>query len=317
MSRAEIDGDASVGDASSPGPDAGTTRRSRVRRVVVVVVVAIVVLSSAALLLTHPWTRDRTYDDPGAWRMTWSDEFEGPSLDPARWEAEDLSPFGDGNLELACLMARPENLKLAGGELALTARREDPALPCGRNDRRFPAGRDYSSAMVSTQGLASWRYARIEIRAALPTVPGTSEGLWPALWLRPDDLGPGEIDIMEALGTGTVRTEAGQIHQTLHYDYSGTHPKVTSAPVLPSGFDATAFHVYAVQMRPGLIEWLVDGEVTMTVDADKAPWLPEVLASPYFLRMNLAVGGRWPGSPTAATELPAAMRVDWVRVYQP
>lgn len=317
MSRAEVAGGSPVGDPSVTDDDDTTRRGSRARRIVVVLVAVLLVLASVALLLTRPWARDRTYDDPGSWRMTWSDEFDGPSLDPARWEAEDLSPFGDGNLELACLMARPENLQLAGGELALTARREAPPLPCGRNDRRFPDGREYSSAMVSTQGLASWRYARIEIRAALPTVPGRSEGLWPALWLRPDDLGPGEIDIMEALGTGTVQTEAGKIHQTLHFDYSGTHPKISTTPVLPPGFDPTAFHVYAVQMRPELIEWLVDGEVTMTVDPEKAPWVSEVLTSPYFLRMNVAVGGRWPGSPTPATDLPAAMRVDWVRVYQP
>jgi beta-glucanase (GH16 family) len=277
----------------------------------------VLVLVAAALAVTHPWTRDRTYDDPASWRMTWSDEFDGPSLDPARWEAEDVSPFGDGNLELACLMARPENLALADGELELIARREAPPLPCGRNDRRFPDGRAYSSAMVSTQGLASWTYGRVEIRAALPTTPGSSAGLWPALWMRPVDLGPGEIDIMEALGTGVDRAEAGLIHQTLHYDYSGTHPKVTATPQLPPGFDPTQMHVYAVQLTPDRIEWLVDGEVTLTVDPEKAPWVTEVLGSPYFLRMNLAVGGRWPGSPTAATELPAAMSVDWVRVYQP
>jgi beta-glucanase (GH16 family) len=171
--------------------------------------------------------------------------------------------------------------------------------------------------MLTTQGIASWNYARIEIRASIPTTPGASQGLWPALWLRPDDLGKGEIDILEALGTGTSRREAGKIHQTLHYDYSGTHPQVSTTPALPAGFDPTEFHVYAVQLRPGRLEWLVDGTVTFAVDPGTTPWVDEVLGSPYFLRMNLAVGGRWPGAPTAGTALPASLTVDWVRVYQP
>jgi beta-glucanase (GH16 family) len=134
--------------------------------------------------------------------------------------------------------------------------------------------------------------------------------------MRPDDRGPGEIDILEALGTGSDRAEAGKIHHTLHYDYEGTHPKVGLVPELPAGFDPTEFHVYAVQTEPGQIQFLVDGEVTLTVDREKAPWVDEVLGSPYFLRMNVAVGGRWPGDPEASTELPAAMRVDWVRVSE-
>lgn len=316
MSRTEVHG-AVPSEGSSDEPPQGRRAGRRVRVIALVALAAVLVATAAALLITRPWTRDRTYDDPAAWRLVWSDEFTGSSLDPTRWEAEDRSTFGEANLELPCLMDRSENIVVADGEVALTARREDPALPCGRNDKRFPEGRDYSSAMISTQGLASWTYGRVEIRAALPTVPGSSEGMWPALWMRPDSLGAGEIDIMEALGTGADRAEAGLIHQTLHYDYSGTHPKKTTVPVLPEGFDPTQMHTYAVELRPERIDWLVDGEVTWTLDPDSTPWITEVLGTPYFLRMNLAVGGRWPGSPTAATTLPAAMRVDWVRVYQP
>jgi beta-glucanase (GH16 family) len=313
MTRTDVGDPVPVDGAAA---DARAPARRR-RWTVLAAVGAVLVVATTVALVVRPWAGDRTYDDPTAWQLAWADEFDGPALDPARWGAEDTSTFGDGNLELACLMDRPDNIALGGGELALTARRETPALPCGGSDERFPAGRAYSSAMVSTQGRASWQYGRIEIRAALPTTPGTSAGLWPALWLRPDDRGVGEIDIMEALGTGVDRTEAGRIHQTLHYDFSGTYPKVSTTPVLPAGFDPTAFHVYAVQMRPERIEWLVDGAVTMTVDPETAPWVAEVMRSPYFLRMNVAVGGKWPGSPTLTTELPASMRVDWVRVYQP
>ena len=257
-----------------------------------------------------------TTDEPSELALVWNDEFDGTTLDPARWDVEDSSTFGEGNLELACLMDRRDNVSVDAGELSLIARRESPPLTCGAKDDRFPGGRDYSSGFVSTEGRASWRFARVEVRAALPTQPGTSKGLWPALWMRPEDRGRGEIDVLEALGTGSDLTEAGLVHQTLHYDYLGTHPKVGSVPQLPADFDPTQFHVYAIETEPGRMQWLIDGNVTMTLDRETTPWIDEVLGSPYFLRMNLAVGGRWPGRPDSATSLPAALRVDWVRVYQ-
>jgi beta-glucanase (GH16 family) len=304
----------STDEVGGDGPadvDGAAPRRSRRRLVAIVVVVALVATVAGALVY-----RATRGDDGSGWPLVWSDEFDGSTLDPARWSVEDRSTFGDGNLELACLMDRPDNVVVQDGRLSLVARRETPPLACKKNDPRFPDGREFSSGFVSTQDRASWRYARVEIRAALPTTPGQSAGLWPALWMRPDDLGLGEIDIMEALGTGNDRAEADKIHQTLHYDYDGTKPKVGHVPELPAGFDTTQFHTYAVQTQPGRIDWLVDGEVTWTVDREKAPWVDDVLASPYFLRMNLAVGGRWPGDPDASTALPAAMQVDWVRVYQ-
>jgi beta-glucanase (GH16 family) len=295
-------------DSDATGP---TTSKRRPRGRVLAALAAVVLVGG--VIATLAATRQ---DDGRGWPLVWSDEFEGSALDPGRWSAEDRSTFGDGNLELACLMDRPGNVDVGDGVLALTARREAAPLRCGSSDERFPTGRSYSSGFVSTEGLASWRYARVEVRAALPTTTGTSQGLWPALWMRPVDLGNGEIDIMEALGTGADQAEAGLIHQTLHHDYDGERPKIGVVPELPAGFDPTAFHTYAVQTQPGRIDWLVDGEVTFSVDTERADWVDEILSSPYFLRMNLAVGGRWPGSPDASTRLPAAMRVDWVRVYQ-
>lgn len=257
-----------------------------------------------------------TPQDARGWTLVWQSEFNDGGLDPTQWQVENRSTYGDGNLELACLMDRPENLLVAEGALSLIARREVPPLACGTGDSRFPGGRAYSSAMVTTQGHASWTYGLVEVRASLPTVPGQSQGLWPAIWMRPDDGGVGEIDIMEALGTGQDRAEEGKIHQSSHYDYQGTHQPVTSVPALPAGFDPTQPHVYAVRVQPGLLQWFVDGKVTFSVGSDSTPWLGEVLGKPYFLRLNLAVGGRWPGDPDASTVLPAAMRVDWVRVYQ-
>lgn len=248
------------------------------------------------------------------WKLVWQSDFDRDVLDSTHWRALDWSTYGDGNLELACLTARPENIRVQDGQLSLIAQREDPPLQCGSSDARFPAGRDYSSAMVSTQGLASWTSGVLEVRARMPLAPGTSQGLWPAIWMRPDDGGTGEIDLMEALGTGSNTDEADKIHQTLHYDYSGTHPKVTTVPDLP-GFDPTQFHTYGIAWDAASLRWTVDGRVTMSLDQETTPWLAEVLGKPYFLRINLAVGGTWPGSPTAATTFPASLDVDWVRVY--
>jgi beta-glucanase (GH16 family) len=248
----------------------------------------------------------------GTWKMVWSDDFDGSSLDPAKWAALNQSTYGDGNKEVACLMSRPENVQVAGGQLQISARHETPPLQCGGQDTRFPQGRDYSSGMILTRDLASWTYGRFEIRAKLPTTPGHSQGMWPALWLRPVDGGDGEIDIMEAVG-GPASQPANHVEQTVWYDYSGSHPKISKSAGLPSGATDTGFHVDALEWEPGSLTFSVDGHQTMRADAS---WVKQAFARPFFLRINLAVGGSWPGEPDAETTLPSSLDVDYVHVYQ-
>jgi beta-glucanase (GH16 family) len=248
------------------------------------------------------------------WRQVWADEFDGGSLEPQRWQVEDRSTFGDGNLELACLMDRPENVAVSGGVLHLTARREAQGLACGESDTRFPQGRPYSSGMVSTRGRASWTNGRFEIRARLPTTPGRSQGLWPAMWLRPDDGGEGEIDIMEAVGSQS-QTPATRVHQTVWSGEAGALTKESTTATLPSGTTDSAFHVYAVEWGQHSLQFTVDGQVTFRRTDHQVPWLADVHRA-FFLRLNVAVGGRWPGEPSASTALPASMDVDYVRVFQ-
>ncbi|GAB3592731.1 glycoside hydrolase family 16 protein [Angustibacter peucedani] len=255
-------------------------------------------------------------DIPG-WNLVWADEFTGDALDPRRWKAEDHSTFGEGNGELACLMSRPSNVVLGDGVLRLRALRETPPLPCNAEDTRFPAGRDYSSAMLSTKGLASWTYGRFEIRAKLPTQAGTSAGLWPAFWLRPVDGGVGELDILEAIGSGAGSTESDAVHHTLWYDYSGTQRKQSTTATFPPGTSPSdGFHVYATEWDKGAIRFFVDGRLTFQRTVADTPWLGDAFSRPFFMRVNLAVGGSWPGAPTATTLLPADYAVDYVRVYQ-
>ena len=256
---------------------------------------------------TDPTTDDTT---PAGWTLAWNDEFDGATLDTARWGVQNLSTFGDGNNELACLMS--DNVKVGGGALTISARRAATPVTCGSHDSRFPGGRAYTSGMVQTK--ASWQYGRFEVRARIPTQAGTSKGLWPGFWMRPASGGTGELDILEAIGSGAGGTEWNKVHQTIHYDYVGTHPKqpfTATTAFAPSA----GFHTYAAEWEPGAIRWYVDGTLTYSRTTATTPWLDDAFSKPFFIRLNLAVGGSWPGSPDAATAFHGDFTVDWVRVY--
>jgi beta-glucanase (GH16 family) len=253
---------------------------------------------------------------PNGTHLVWSDEFNEATLNPAKWAIENVSTFGDGNGELACLMNRPDNVSLHDGVLSLRARRESPPLPCGA-DPRFPGGRNYSSAMISTQNRAAWHTGVFVVRAKLPTGEG-SRGLWPAFWLRPQSAadGTGEIDAFEAVGSGgNGNAESNVVHQTLWADGAGS-PKLSRTVRVPGGGPSAGFHTYAVRWTDTSVTWLIDGRVTFACNRTTAPWLGDALRGKFFLRLNLAVGGSWPGPPGADTALPQAMQIDWIRIYQ-
>ncbi len=237
-------------------------------------------------------------------------------MDASRWRIEDRSTYGDGNSELACLMNRPENLQVSGGVLRMIARREASPIRCGSSDSRFPGGRHYTSAHLSTKGRTDWTYGRFEVRAKLPTQAGTSKGLWPAFWLRPTAGGTGELDVLEAIGSGAGGSESTKVHQTIWYDYTGTHRHEPATVTVPNSAPSADYHVYAAEWEPGAIRWYVDGELTYSRTTSTTPWLDSAFNKPFYLRLNLAVGGSWPGSPDASTRLPASYDVDYVRVYQ-
>ncbi|MBT0770549.1 family 16 glycosylhydrolase [Kineosporia sp. J2-2] len=253
---------------------------------------------------------------PAGWRQVWSDEFNGGSLNRSVWKAENYSTYGEGNKELPCLMDRPENLKVAQGVLTLSARRESTPLKCGSSDARFPNGRSYSSAHLSTKGLKDWTYGRFEIRAKLPMTPGKSKGLWPAFWLRPTNGGTGELDVLEAIGSASGGTTSNKVYQTLHYDYVGTHPQVGYEYPLPAGNLGDGWHTFATEWEKGEIRFYVDGKLTITRNKSNTPWIDQAFNKPFYIRLNLAVGGNWPGTPDASTTFPADYVVDYVRVYQ-
>jgi beta-glucanase (GH16 family) len=233
------------------------------------------------------------------WTLIWQDEFDGEELDPSRWEAE-IGGHGWGNNEYQFYTARPENLRLEEGHLVIEARDE------------FFVRRNYTSGRIKTQGLFSFAYGRVEARMKLPF----GQGIWPAFWMLGDDIGTnpwpasGEIDIMEHIGR-----QPRHIYGTVHgpgYSGSGGVGHFTTFPDMTLSEN---FHVYAIEWEPEEIRWFVDDEQFFKLTPEQVPgeW---VFDKPFFMLINLAVGGYWPGYPDDSTVFPQFLTVDYVRVYQ-
>ena len=245
-----------------------------------------------------------------AWQLAWSDEFDGPdgsAPDPSKWVRE-TGGGGWGNQELETYTTRAENATLQGGALVITARAEHFTGADG-------IARDYTSARLKTEGRFAQTYGRVEARVQIPR----GQGLWPAFWMLGTDVSSvgwpacGEIDIMENIGR-----EPLQVHGTIHGPgYSGgggPSAAFTSADGTPF---ADAYHVYAIEWEPSEIRWYVDDHLYETRrPADLPAGSRWVFDHDFFILLNVAVGGSWPGNPDATTVFPQQMKVDYVRVYR-
>jgi beta-glucanase (GH16 family) len=238
-------------------------------------------------------------------KLTWQDEFSGDRLDPAKWSII-TGGNGFGNHELESYTGRPANIYLDHGMLVIKAVREDYTGADG-------IARSYTSGRIATHNRFSQTYGRFEARIKIPY----GQGIWPAFWMMgegnarwPDR---GEIDIMENIGR-----EPDTVHGTVHGPgYSG--PQGIGAPFsLPQGQRfADDFHVYAVEWGPEAIRWFVDDHLyKTTTPADLPPAAQWVYNHPFYLLLNLAIGGDWPGNPNETTVFPQMMLVDYVRVYE-
>jgi beta-glucanase (GH16 family) len=244
-----------------------------------------------------------------AWKLVWSDEFNGPSgsaPDATRW-VYDVGGHGWGNNELQYYtLDRRENARVEDGCLAIEARRE--AYRAGNTTW------DYTSARLKTQTKAHWTYGRIEARMQIPR----GQGFWPAFWMLgadyPSVVWPncGEIDIMENIGA-----EPTVIHGGVHGPgYSGGDGLSRAFILYDGTVFADRFHLYAVEWEPGFIRWSVDNKTYfLLTPANLTSGQTWVFDRPFFLLLNLAVGGNWPGSPDSTTVFPQCLRVDYVRVY--
>jgi beta-glucanase (GH16 family) len=250
---------------------------------------------------------------PQNWTLAWSDEFDGPAgagIDASKWVAE-IGGHGWGNEERQYYTARPENVSLDGnGHLVITARAEpqDSPYQCWYGTCR------YTSARLKTKGLYEPMYGRIEARIRIPR----TQGIWPAFWMLGNNIDQvgwpqsGEIDVMENIGR-----EPSTVHGTIHGPgYSGGKG-IGSAHSLATGSYADDYHVFALEWSPNDIRWFVDDtQYHRTTPADLPSGATWVFDHPFFILLNVAVGGTWPGDPDASTVLPQPMRIDYVRVYR-
>jgi len=248
-----------------------------------------------------------------AGKLAFKDEFDGPAgsrPDPARWTAE-TGGAGWGNRELQYYRDSVENAYLDGkGILVIKAiKMSDPALSCWYG----PCG--YTSARLVTKGKFDLKYGRFEARIKVPR----GQGVWPAFWMLGNDIDTvgwpkcGEIDIMENIGR-----EPSSVHGTVHGPgYSGSKGIGGAFSFKNNSIFADAFHIYTVEWTAKEIRWYVDDIKFKTLKSKDLPsgskW---VFDHPFFMILNFAVGGEWPGVPDDTTEFPQAMQVDYVRVYK-
>jgi beta-glucanase (GH16 family) len=239
------------------------------------------------------------------WDLVWSDEFDSPdgsSVDTGKWHVSDTAAWVNGELEY--YTPRIENVYIENptgnnGMLVIKALREDYET------------REYTSGSLNTRGKFDQLYGRFEARIKIPY----GQGLWPAFWMLGSTGGwpqGGEIDIMENIGK-----EPNIVHGTMHGPgYSGANG-IGGPFALPEGQRfAEDFHLFAVEWEPKVIRWYVDNILYKTnTPADLPEGAEWVYDHPFYLILNVAVGGGWPGYPDDTTVFPQTMKVDYVRVY--
>lgn len=236
------------------------------------------------------------------YELVWSDEFNGTELDTSIWQFE-VYGDGGGNNELQYYTDKPENLEVKDGYLNIIAREEQYL------------GRNYTSARINTRGKFNFKYGKIEARIKNPY----GQGIWPAFWLLGKNLDIegwpdcGEIDIMEMIGgEGNDNT----IHSTLHWGpyIDGGHPSYGQSYTLPSGIFADNFHIIETIWNEDSVATFCDGELFYIIDISAQDL--EAFHNEFFMIINLAVGGNWPGSPDATTVFPQTFQIDYIRLYQ-
>lgn len=236
------------------------------------------------------------------WQLAWSDDFDGPAKtlpDPKKWTYDlGTGQNGWGNAELQSYTNKPENVSLDGnGNLVITAIR---------------SGNSFTSARIKTEGLFAQQYGRFEARMKTPYGPG----LWPAFWMLGSNISTvgwpqcGEIDIMELRGQ-----EPHIIHGSIHGPGYSAGNAITKGFALANGRFDTDYHVFAVEWDKDKIDFFVDDFLYQRIKASDVPgeW---VYNTPFFIILNIAVGGNYVGFPVEQTPFPQRMIIDYVRVYQ-
>ncbi len=247
--------------------------------------------------------------DIEGYNLLWADEFDGDAMDESKWNYEPHEP-GWVNNELQEYTTSTDNVFVRDGKLVLKAIKSE------KNGKDY-----YTSGKVTGQNKTDFLYGKVVVSAKVPE----GQGLWPAIWMMPKDESYygqwpkcGEIDIMESLGHQTNIS-----YSTIHY---GEPHGEQQGSIEKSGADSFSakFHEYSVEWEPGEMRFYTDGELVLTCNdwftavqgEDDKPY-PAPFDQPFFVQLNLAVGGNWPGNPDATTDFSKAeFEIDYVRVYQ-
>lgn len=240
--------------------------------------------------------------------LLWHDEFDGDSLNMDNWNMEPREP-GWTNNELQEYTQSTDNIFIRDGKLVLKA------IKTQKDGKDY-----YTSGKVNSQNKRDFMYGKVVVSAKAPE----GKGLWPAVWMMPTNESYygqwpkcGEIDIMEVLGNQTHIA-----YSTVHY--GEPHAQQQGLKTLSSGSFADSFHEYSVEWEPGEMRFYIDGELILTVNdwytavagKEEKPY-PAPFNQTFFVQMNLAVGGNWPGNPDETTDFSKAeFEIDYVRVYQ-
>ncbi len=251
---------------------------------------------------------DETTPELDGYNLLWSDEFNAAKLDEDIWSYDPHEP-GWTNNELQEYTTSTDNVFIRDGKLVLKGIKTD------KNGSDY-----YTSGKIKSQNKKDFTYGKVSVSAKVPQ----GQGLWPAIWMMPTDESKygqwpkcGEIDIMEVLGND-VSTAYGTVH------YGEPHGEKQGTVKLESGSYADSFHEYSVEWEPGEMRWYIDGKEYLKVNdwftaeqgQDEKPY-PAPFDQSFFVQLNLAIGGNWPGNPDSTTDFSKAeFEVDYVRVYQ-
>jgi len=248
-----------------------------------------------------------TYQPGADWKLVWSDEFQGDSIDANNWNFQ-VVEAGRFNDEWQRYTNSSENAYVDDNCLVIKAVHESDTHGSDQ----------YTSARLHTANKRTWKYAKIAARVQLPH----GEGIWPAFWMlgaNIDENGgdtpwpqSGEIDILELYGSKNDAV----VEANLHYaDKSGSHASMGAASfALEQGRFADGFHVFELEWDATRVAWSVDGQqyASTSISSDEF----SEFHKEYFILLNIAVGAKSAGRPDATTRFPQYMYVDWVRVYQ-
>ncbi|MFL5694618.1 MAG: glycoside hydrolase family 16 protein [Ktedonobacteraceae bacterium] len=239
------------------------------------------------------------------WKLTWSDEFDGAAgtpPDPSKWSLQIGRDGGNGQMDYDTNDLAYQD---GQGNMIIEARKGNP-----KGFQCWYGPCQYTSAFLTTKGHFNFTYGRLEARIKLPY----GQGIWPSFWMdgsNCDTVGwpaCGEVDIMENIGREPA-TIYGTVHGPKYSTYYGTYK-------LPQGTFADGFHVFALQWDPNHLYFFMDGINYYTLNrasvTNQQDW---VYDHPFYIILNLAIGGTWPGNPDASTVFPQKMYISYVRFY--